>query len=87
MFAAPYIDDVIVFSESGAVHAHHLRKVFEALRQHGLTVKLGKCEFGRSQVEYLGHVIGNGELAVPRHRAAAMAEFLQPRTKKQLSHF
>ena len=84
MFAAPYIDDIIVFSESGALHAQHLRKVFEALRHHGLTVKLTKCEFGRNKVEYLGHIIGDGELAVPSHRAAAMAEFLQPKTKKQL---
>ena len=87
MFAAPYIDDIIVFSESGVEHAHHLRKVFEALKQHGLTVKLGKCEFGRSKVEYSGHVIGDGELAVPSHRAAAMAEFLRPKTKKQLRSF
>ena len=36
---------------------------------------------------YLGHVIGNGVLAVPKHRAAAMAEFLQPRTKRQLRSF
>ena len=87
-FAAPYIDDIIVFSENGMVHAHHLRRVFAALQQHGLTVKLDKCEFGRCHVEYLGHVIGNGELAVPKHRAAAaMADFIQPRTKKQLRSF
>ena len=86
-FAALYIDDIIVFSENGLVHAHHLRRVVTALQQHGLTVKLDKCEFGRCQVEYLGHVIGNGELAVPKHRAAAMAEFIQPRTKKQLRSF
>ena len=83
-FAAPYIDDIIVFSENGVVHAHHLRKVFAALQQHGLTVKLDKCEFGRCHVEYLGHVIGNGVLAVPKHRAAAMAAFIQPRTKSSL---
>ena len=86
-FAAPYIDDIIVFSESGAEHGHHLRMVFEALRQHGLTVKLGKCEFGRSKVEYLGHIIGDGELAVPSHRSTAMAEFQEPKTKKQMRGF
>ena len=52
-----------------------------------MTVKLSKCEFGRCQVEYLGHVIGNGELAVPRHWAAAMADFIQPKTKRQLRAF
>ena len=31
--------------------------------------------------------IGDGELAVPAHRAAAMSEYIQPRTKKQLRSF
>ena len=42
-FAAPYIDDIIVFSKDGVTHAQHLRRVFEALQQHGLTVKQSKC--------------------------------------------
>ena len=86
-FAAPYIDDIIIFSKDGVMHAQHLRRVFEALQQHGLTVQESKCEFGRCKVEYLGHVIGNGVLAVPHYRAAAMANFIQPRTKKQLRAF
>ena len=86
-FAAPYINDIVVFSEDGVKHAQHLRSVLVALRENGLTVKVEKCEFGKSQVEYLGHIIGNGVLAVPAHRAAAMAEFLLPRQKKQLRSF
>ena len=43
--------------------------------------------FGMKKVEYLGHVIGGGELAVPAHRATAMAEYLVPKTKKQLRSF
>ena len=86
-FSAPYIDDIVVFSKNGKEHVGHLRKVFEALKQHGLTVKLAKCGFGRTKVEYLGHIIGGGVLAVPAHRAAAMSEFLLPKTKKQLRSF
>ena len=71
-FSAPYIDNIVVFSADGESHAQHLRLVFAALDEHGLTVKLSKCEFGKKKLEYLGHVIGGGELAVPSHRAAAM---------------
>ena len=85
--SAPYIDDVIVFSKSGEEHIQHLRCVLGALRRFGLTIKEEKCQFGREKVEYLGHVIGGGELAVPAHRAAAMADFIQPVTKKQLRSF
>ena len=85
--SAPYIDDIIVFSESVEEHVQHLRCVLAALRRFGLTIKEGKCQWGRSKVEYLGHMIGGGQLAVPSHRAAAMADYIQPTTKKQLRSF
>ena len=86
-FSAPYIDDIIVFSNNGKEHVEHLKLVLKALSEHGMTLKEKKCEFGKEKVEYLGHVIGGGELAVPAHRAAAMASYIRPRTKKQLRSF
>ena len=85
--SAPYIDDIVVFSNSGAEHIEHLRLVLDALRKFGMTVKEDKCQFGKEKVEYLGHVIGGGVLAVPAHRAAAMADYIQPKTKRQLRSF
>ena len=86
-FSAPYIDNIVVFSKTGAEHIEHLRGVFQALGKHGLTVKASKCEFRKCQVEYLGHIIGNGVLAIPHHRAVAMAEYTTPRTKKHFRAF
>ena len=86
-WAAPYMDDVIVFSENVGDHAIQMRKVLSELEKQGLTVKLSKCAFGQKKVEYLGHLIGGGVLAVPSHRATAMANYILPRTKKQLRSF
>ena len=86
-FSAPYIDDIVVFSKDGEEHVQHLRCVLEALRRFGMTIKEAKCEWGKVKLEYLGHVIGGGELAVPAHRAAAMADYVQPTTKKQRRSF
>ena len=86
-YSAPYIDDIVVFSRNGEEHVEQLKEVFSALRKNGLTIKLQKCEFGKTHLEYLGHLIGNGELAVPKHRATAMADFIRPRTKRQLRSF
>ena len=85
--SAPYIDDIVVFSDSAEEHVQHLRRVLECLRKYGLTIKEAKCEWGKVKLEYLGHMIGGGELAVPAHRAAAMANYLRPHTKKQLRSF
>ena len=82
--SAPYIDDVVVFSADGIEHGGHLREVLLALRNFGLTVNSAKCEFGKQQIEYLGHFIGKGQLAV---RASAMADFRLPETKMQLRSF
>ena len=46
-WAAPYIDDIVVFSASGEEHGKHLRLVLEALRENGLTANIKKCAFGR----------------------------------------
>ena len=87
MYASPYIDDILIFSQNGVEHVHHLREVLKALGRSGLTIKEDKCEFGKTHLEYLGHLIGNGELAVPKHRATAMANYRLPKTKKQLRSF
>ena len=38
-------------------HLDHLCEVIHRLREGGLKVNPGKCQFIRSEVEYLGHVI------------------------------
>ena len=86
-FSAPYIDDVIVFSSSVEEHAQQLGEVVKALGKAGLTIRKSKCVFGRTSVEYLGHRIGSGCLAVPEHRITAMEKYLLPHTKKQLRAF
>ncbi len=84
---APYIDDILIFSRSWEEHMVDVRKVLGVLRKHGLTAKPSKCTWGRSSVEYLGHVVGSGMVAVPRMRMTAMAEFKQPVTRKNISVF
>ena len=86
-FSAPYIDDILVFSRNGVEQVEHLREVLRALSDSGLTVKEDKCQFGRTHLEYLGHLIGDGQLAVPSHRATAMESFLLPKTRTQLRSF
>ena len=59
-YSAPYIDDILVFSKDGVEHGEHLRRVLGALSDHGLSIRLSKCEFGKTQLEYLGHLVGKG---------------------------
>ena len=35
------------------------------LGEAGLKVKRKKCKFGKAWLEYLGHMVGGGKVAVP----------------------
>ena len=52
-----YLDDIIVFSKMPKEHIVRLGGVFNKLVQAGLTLKPKKCEFFKSKISYLGHIV------------------------------
>ena len=56
--------------------------MFDKLREHKLKAKRSKCEFARSRVTYLGHVVGSGELRVDPDKVSAVADWAAPRDIK-----
>ena len=47
-----YIDDILTWAQSITELCGHLEKIFQALRDHGMTLNPEKCEFGMSEVEF-----------------------------------
>ena len=64
-FAAPYIDNIIIFSNNSKEHFGHIKEIIRHLQQAGLTAKPAKCQWAKRTLEYLGHVVGNGLVSVP----------------------
>lgn len=57
-----FLDDILVSGKDDEEHLKNLKRVFEKLRESGLTVKKEKCKFFEDQVEYLGHIIDKNGL-------------------------
>ena len=55
-YAMTYLDDIIIFSKNELEHLEHL-EVFLQLRMAGLKMKGSKCDFLKSEIHYLGHLI------------------------------
>jgi hypothetical protein len=56
-FLLVYFDDLLVSSEDPMQHENHVRLVLQKLRDAGLCVKLEKCEFNTTEVEFQGYVV------------------------------
>ena len=56
-FTMTYLDDIIIFSQDELQHLEHLEIVFSHLREAGLKMKCSKCDFFKSEIHYLGHLI------------------------------
>ncbi|KAJ9518739.1 hypothetical protein QJQ45_026002 [Haematococcus lacustris] len=69
--ALVYLDDILVMSKSVDEHLKHLRKVFDLLRLNKLYAKQSKCEFMRTTLKFLGHVIFAGAIAVTLRKSRA----------------
>jgi hypothetical protein len=61
--------------------------VLHLLSQHQLFLKQSKCDFGASEVEYLGHLVGKGGVRVDPKKIEAMKDWPHPKTVKRLCGF
>lgn len=86
-FAAAYLDDIVIYSQSWEEHLEHLRRVLCSLRQTRLTVKLRKCQLGMTECRYLGHIVGSGEVRPEQDKVRAIRKFPVPQTKKEVRVF
>ena len=51
------IYDILVFSKNNKSHLSDVKHVLQSLRKCNLSIKLEKCNFFQTMVEYLGHTI------------------------------
>ena len=86
-FCSPYMDDLVIYSSCWKDHVQHVRQVLEKLRSAGLTANPAKYHWGGTRMESLGHLVGEGFMAVPQHRVDALANYTRPTTKKGLRAF
>ena len=86
-FVLIYLDDILVASPDRLTHASHLRIVLDLLQKNGLVLNKGKCQFFRSEVEFLGLKVTAGGVAPLPNQLSAVADFPQPATVKELQAF
>jgi hypothetical protein len=86
-FCLVYQDDVLVFSKTFAEHKKNLKAVPEKFREAGLTLTAKKCQFGKSSVKFLGHVVSSNGIGMNPEKVDAIKACQVPTTRRQLRAF
>ncbi|KAL4001114.1 caldesmon [Sarotherodon galilaeus] len=86
-FAAAYLDDVVIYSESWEEHLQHLKVVMAKIQKAGLTLNVSKCAWAQEEVKYLGYIVGHGQIKPQVEKVKAIQTIPRPKTKKQVRSF
>ena len=81
------MDDIIVFSDSPSEHLHRLRGVFAKLDKAGLKLKPNKCEFFKTRITYLGHIVSSKGIETDPKKVEAVKNWTVPKTATDVRSF
>lgn len=82
-----YLDDVIIHSDTWQDHLEGIEALLRVLQDANLVLNLKKCHLVQAKVQYLGYVIGQGELAPPQAKIEAVMAIPSPRNRKEVRRF
>ena len=71
-FCFTFVDDILIFSPNISQHRIHLSMALDRIENAGLTLPGAKCEIGKDEVEYLGHVFSKSGMAPNTSRVSAI---------------
>ncbi|KAH9745477.1 hypothetical protein KPL70_004086 [Citrus sinensis] len=86
-FVLVFFDDILIYSPSMESHQQHLALVLGILWANNLYANKKKCEFRRTQVAYLGHIISGQGVAADLSKIQAMNSWPTPTNLKALGVF
>lgn len=86
-FVLVYLDDILIFSDNQQQHDHHVKLVLQKLRDAGLFAKADKCQFDKTEVEFLGYTINRSGVSMDPVKVASILDWPTPCNVKQVHSF
>ncbi|GFV25821.1 retrovirus-related Pol polyprotein from transposon 17.6 [Trichonephila clavipes] len=75
-----YMDDIIIPSSDELDGLNRLTRVLKTASEYGLELNLKKCNFLKSKIEFLGHIIEKGTIKPSLDKTKAVQNFPEPKT-------
>lgn len=86
-FALVYLDDILIFSRTKEDHLKHVRMVLDRLRAHKLYANLKKCEFNKTELEFVGFQVSAQGILPSKSKVKAIQEWPIPTNVQEVRQF
>ena len=83
-FVLVLFDDILIYNPDMVQHIDNLRQVLTRLSQHQLFVNFKKCNFGKIELEYCGHIISSFAVVADPAKVDVMLTWPIPKDLKSL---
>ena len=81
------MDNVLVFAETLEKCQEQTKQVLDRMQEEDLHLKLAKCAFDQTEVEYLGLIVKNGEVLMDPTKLKAIKQWGPPKSVKSVRSF
>jgi hypothetical protein len=78
---------LLIYSKTWEDHLKHVDEVLRIMKEKSLYAKEYKCEFGMTEVLYLGHISGAQGVQVHQEKIQAILDWPIPKTLTKLKGF
>lgn len=82
-----HLDDVTIHGKTLQEHDLRLEKVLRKLLEAGWTLNPEKCEFRKTSLSLLGHVVFNNEIVSDKSKIRAIQDLPPPKNVTELKRF
>ena len=82
-----YMDDLLISSPNQETDTQRTTRVIQRMKELDLHLKIKKCKFGVSQIDYLGMVLSPGEIRMDQTKLNRIKQWPTPKTMKDVRSF
>lgn len=82
-----YMDDLLIFSKDEQSHLKHLEIVLSRLKENKLFVSPKKCEFMKTEIKFLGLIVGRDGLQVNPAKVEILKSWPKPKSLTEVRSF
>jgi hypothetical protein len=82
-----YIDDILIHTEDLKSNQYWTGRVLTKLEENRLFCRKEKCQFEKSEVEFLGVMLSSGRVGISPSKVTAIQNEEPPKTKKGIRRF